>query len=54
VCVCGFCGVHDRVRPGFPTNTLAVVYSGEEPELAWPQQLTLDKVRPWLEKWGYE
>lgn len=46
---------YDRVPiAGFPTNTVAVVYSGEEPELAWPQQLTLDKVRPWLEKWGYE
>ena len=36
---------------GFPLNSLAVSYSGEEAELAWPKKLSLDDVRPWLEKW---
>jgi hypothetical protein len=38
---------------GFPINTIAVLYRGEEPELARPRQLSLDDVRPWLTKWGY-
>jgi hypothetical protein len=45
---------YDRVPiSGFPVNTTAVVYAGEESELAWPRRLDLDAVRPWLKKWGY-
>jgi len=46
---------YDRVPiSGFPINTTAVLYQGEEPELAKPRQLSLDDVRPWLKKWGYD
>jgi hypothetical protein len=38
---------------GSPVDTVAVIYSGEDPELAWPKQLSLNVVRPWLTKWGY-
>jgi hypothetical protein len=38
---------------GHPLNTVAVDYAGEDPELAWPRQLTLADVRPWLQRWGY-
>jgi len=48
---------YERVRiSGSPLNTVAVVYMGEEPELVDrtpPGSLSLDIVRPWLEKWGY-
>jgi len=44
---------YDRVRiSGFPINTIAILYRGEEPELAGSQQLSLDAVRRWLKKWG--
>jgi len=39
---------------GFPINTIAVTYRGEEPALTEPRQLSLDLVRPWLKKWGYD
>jgi hypothetical protein len=46
---------YDRVPiSGFPTDTVAILYSGEEPELVWPRQLTLEQIQPWLQKWGYE
>jgi len=46
---------YDRVPiSGFPTNTVAIDYRGEEPDLTWPKQLSLDIVRPWLKKWGYD
>ena len=46
---------YDRVPiSGFPVNTIAIVYRGEEPELAGPQHLSLDAIRPWLKKWGYD
>jgi len=46
---------YERVRmSGFPTNTIAIDYRGEEPELARSRQLSLDDVRPWLRKWGYD
>jgi hypothetical protein len=38
---------------GSPLNTVAVSYLGEDPELAWPRELSLTIVRPWLTKWGY-
>jgi hypothetical protein len=45
---------YDRVPiSGFPINTVGIDYRGEEPELAWPQHLSLERVRPWLTKWGY-
>ena len=46
---------YDRVPiSGHPINTLAISYRGEEPALAEPEKLSLDVVRPWLKKWGYE
>lgn len=48
---------YDRVPiSGFPVNTVSIVYSGEEPALAWPQHpnLSLQDVRPWLKRWGYD
>jgi hypothetical protein len=46
---------YERVRmSGVPTNTIAIDYRGEEPELAGLRQLSLDDVRPWLKKWGYD
>jgi hypothetical protein len=46
---------YDRVPiSGHPINTVAVEYWGEEPDLAWPQRLSLEHVRPWLTKWGYD
>jgi hypothetical protein len=46
---------YDRVPiSGFPINTIAINYRGEEPELASPRLLSLDVVRPWLKKWGYD
>ena len=46
---------YERVRmSGSPTNTIAIDYRGEEPELAGSRQLSLDDVRPWLKKWGYD
>lgn len=44
---------YDRVPiSGFPINTIAVSYSGDEPELVAPRQLSLDMVRPWLKRWA--
>jgi hypothetical protein len=37
---------------GHPPNSVAIEYSGEDPDLAWPRQLTLAAVRPWLKRWG--
>ena len=46
---------YDRVPiSGFPINTIAILYSGEEPELTARQQLSLADIRPWLKKWGYD
>jgi hypothetical protein len=46
---------YDRVPiSGFPINTIAIDYRGEEPDLAAPRHLSLDVVRPWLKKWGYD
>jgi hypothetical protein len=46
---------YDRVPiSGFPINTIAILYRGEEPELAGPRHHSLDVVRPWLEKCGYD
>ncbi len=46
---------YDRVPiSGFPINTVAIIYRGEEPELASPRLLSLNVVRPWLKKWGYD
>ena len=46
---------YDRVPiSGFPLNTLSVTYSGDEPELRNPAELSLELVRPWLKRWGYE
>ena len=46
---------YDRVPiSGFPINTIAIVYRGEESELAGAQHLSLDAIRPWLKKWGYD
>jgi hypothetical protein len=39
---------------GFPLNTVAVVYQGEDAALAWPRKLDLETVRPWLKRWGYD
>jgi hypothetical protein len=39
---------------GFPINTTSVSYTGDQPELVAPRQLSLDTVRPWLKKWGYD
>jgi hypothetical protein len=45
---------YERVHiSGAPLNTVSVSYMGEEPDLAWPKELSLDIVRPWLRKWGY-
>lgn len=38
---------------GFPTNQLAVSYSGEDPRLAHPLKLTLQDVQPILKEWNY-
>jgi hypothetical protein len=38
---------------GFPINRLSISYSGEDPMLTGPRQLSLDDVRPVLERWGY-
>lgn len=46
---------HDRVPiSGFPINRTAIIYNGEEPELVRSRQLSLETVRPWLKKWGYD
>jgi hypothetical protein len=46
---------YDRVPlSGFPINTIAIDYRGEEPELVSPRRLSLEVVRPWLKKWGYD
>jgi len=46
---------YDRVPiSGSPINTIAIDYRGEEPELASPRRLSLDAIRPWLKKWGYD
>jgi len=39
---------------GVPLNAVTIAYSGEDSELAWPRRLSLDVVRPWLRKWGYD
>jgi hypothetical protein len=45
---------YDRVPiSGFPLNTIAILYTGDEPDLAEARQLSLADVRPWLKKWGY-
>jgi hypothetical protein len=38
---------------GFPINELSVSYHGEDPVLAQARQLSLEAVRPTLNKWGY-
>jgi hypothetical protein len=46
---------YDRVPiSGSPVNTVSVSYRGEEPELRSPRQLSLETVRPWLKRWGYD
>jgi len=46
---------YDRVPiSGFPIDTVAIIYRGEEPALTEPQHLSLDVVHPWLKKWGYD
>ena len=45
---------YDKVPiSGFPINQLSVSYSGEDPALTWPRQLSLEDVRPILNRWGY-
>ena len=45
---------YDKVPiSGFPINQLSVAYSGEDPTLAFPRQLSLEDVRPILVRWGY-
>jgi hypothetical protein len=45
---------YDKVPiSGFPVNQLSVGYSGEDPALTWPRQLSLEDVRPILNRWGY-
>ena len=39
---------------GFPLNRVAAIYGGEEPALVDPLFLSLETVRPWLKKWGYD
>ena len=38
---------------GHPLSKIDVDYSGEDPELSHVAQLTLDRARPWLKRWGY-
>ena len=38
---------------GFPINQVSVSYSGEDPALVWPRQLSIQDVRPILNRWGY-
>jgi hypothetical protein len=44
---------HKAPMSGFPVNTLVIHYSGEEPQLESARSVTLENVRPWLERWGY-
>ncbi len=37
---------------GVPLNTVDIRYSGDNPELAHPEELSLDRVRPMLERWA--
>ena len=46
---------YERVpMSGAPINTVAIDYRGEEPDLMAPKHLSLDMVRPWLKRWGYD
>jgi hypothetical protein len=38
---------------GFPLNTIAVRYQGENSDLSWPRELSVEQVRPVLRQWGY-
>jgi len=38
---------------GFPLNTILVHYDGENSDLSWPRELSLEQVRPVLQQWGY-
>ncbi len=52
----------DSIRPtecsqrvkisGAPLEQVYISYSGENPELAWPRELTLADIEPYLKKWG--
>lgn len=45
---------YDKVPiSGVPVNQLSITYSGDDPALEWPRQLTLDDVRPILKRWGF-
>ena len=47
---------YDRVRiSGYPINTVSIRYRGEDPGLASldDRNLSLQEVRPWLKRWGY-
>ena len=39
---------------GFPLNTIAIDYRGDEPELVSARRLSLNAIRRWLKKWGYD
>jgi len=38
---------------GFPMNRVNVLYAGNDPTLLRIDELTLQDIQPWLNKWGY-
>jgi hypothetical protein len=45
---------YDKVPiSGSPLNKTEITYYGENADLAWPHELSLDQVRPVLQQWGY-
>jgi hypothetical protein len=38
---------------GYPTNRLNITYLGEDPRLAYRNDITLDEIKPILREWKY-
>jgi hypothetical protein len=45
---------YDKVPiSGFPLNTVAIQYHGQNKDLIWPRELTLERAQQLLKEWGY-